>query len=71
MHKERAQKNKAEKENLEALDTDLRDIEQELQGYMVTSAPRGTHTLYNILKIGSTYYQCIRACAFGTLVVVF
>ena len=51
MHKERTQKNKAEKENLEALDTDLHDIEQELQGYMVTSAPRGTHTLYNIFDL--------------------
>ena len=46
MHKERAQKNKAEKENLETLETDLLNIEQELRNHMITSVPGGIHSVF-------------------------
>ena len=39
--KERTQKNKAEQENLEALETDLHKVEQQLQDHMITSVSKG------------------------------
>ena len=39
--KERTQKNKAEQENLEALQTDLHKVEQQLQNHMITSVSEG------------------------------
>ena len=39
--KERAQKNKTECENLEALESDLHNLEQQIQDHMVTSVSQG------------------------------
>ena len=39
--KERTQKNKIERESLEALETDLHNVEQQLQDHMVISDSKG------------------------------
>ena len=41
--KERTQKNKTEQENLEALETDLHNIEQQLQDHMINPASKGDY----------------------------
>ena len=39
--KERAQKTKTEHDNLEALETDLHNVEQQLQDHMITPVSQG------------------------------